>query len=120
MHRSRFMLLCPLFFTVIILFSCAKKTAGFSEEKLLNETDPSEIVRQMESHFKRPCAYVPYVTGNMVVDGRLNEPGWKEAMPLPMVFINGTDGTPTQETDVRVITDQHFVYVGFQIGRAHV
>ena len=73
----------------------------------------AEIMKNMDEHFKKPCIFVPYTERGILLDGKVSDPAWTEAEPVSFSFLNGTDGVPTQKTEVRLISDSRFLYVGF-------
>ncbi len=83
------------------------------EEKCMSLSNPSEIVKAMEKEYKKPCVYVPYVSSGVTLDGRMQDSAWKKAKPVSFAFMNGTDGTPMQKTELRIISDAQFLYIGF-------
>ena len=52
------------------------------------------------------------VDGDIVIDGRSDEPAWTEVLPLQMTVYRPTyGGTPSERTDIRVAYDEGFLYV---------
>lgn len=52
-------------------------------------------------------------TGQIAVDGRLDEPDWRAAEPAPLVLTD-TGEAPKLSTEVRALWDDKHLYVGFR------
>ena len=51
------------------------------------------------------------LAGPITVDGRLDEPAWKQVPPLPLtMYAPVFKGTPTQRTEIRVAYDDEYFY----------
>jgi len=59
-----------------------------------------------------PEMSIPWATGSIEPDGRLDDPLWKKARILRLVD-NQTAGRPGQWTKVRAIRNDTFLYIGF-------
>lgn len=51
-------------------------------------------------------------TGPIAIDGRLDEPDWRDAEPISL-RLTDTGGPPHQRTEVRALWDDRYLYVGF-------
>ncbi|MFN3653398.1 MAG: carbohydrate-binding family 9-like protein [Armatimonadota bacterium] len=51
--------------------------------------------------------------GEISVDGSLDDPGWKGAVPLSRLRLASGAGEPAQETEVLAAWDEHHLYVAF-------
>ncbi|MCX7804510.1 MAG: acetylxylan esterase [Planctomycetota bacterium] len=87
--------------------------SGDIEERILKEKNPDRVVAAMADFYGRPCVYVPRVEGAVPTDGRFDDPAWSRARPLHLRFLDGREGEPTQKTEVRIVSDDRFLYVGF-------
>lgn len=60
--------------------------------------------------------YKPFrITGELKLDGALNEPEWKSAMPITdFIQVDPYPGTlPSERTEVRMLYNDAYLYVGF-------
>jgi hypothetical protein len=69
--------------------------------------------RQLEA---APRTQAAHLTGTLVVDGRLDEPGWAAAAPTSGFVQSFPDegAPPSERTEVRVLYDDHTLYVGIR------
>jgi hypothetical protein len=59
---------------------------------------------------------VAQITGDLVIDGALDEAAWKSADTLPLLTNNGPGGLkPKTATTVRVLWNPTYLYVSFQV-----
>ena len=57
-----------------------------------------------------------YTDAEIILDGRLEETVWQSAPPVGTVVYEPTYGqTPTEETDIRVVYDRNYLYVGARL-----
>lgn len=58
-----------------------------------------------------PCRFA---IGAIVIDGKLDEPAWKKAEPLPIQYLlEPRDTTTLPKTHARLLWDEAFVYIAF-------
>ena len=92
-----------------ILAVCSSVAAGASAAQGV----PAE-----ESHEAAPTAEAAPLQGQIVVDGRLNEPGWAIVRPATeFTQLDPNEGEPASEpTEVRILFDAEALYVGARLG----
>jgi hypothetical protein len=63
---------------------------------------------------------LPRLEGEIVVDGRSDEPAWQAVAPLPMaVYLPAYGAAPTERTDARIAYDADAIYVMVDAWEAH-
>ena len=63
---------------------------------------------------------LPRLEGEVVVDGRSDEPAWQAVAPLPMaVYLPAYGAAPTERTDARIAYDADAIYVMVDAWEAH-
>jgi hypothetical protein len=63
---------------------------------------------------------LPRLEGEIVVDGRGDEPAWQAVAPLPMaVYLPAYGAAPTERTDARIAYDADAIYVMVDAWEAH-
>src|SRR5262249_6571891 len=68
-----------------------------------------------------PIAIAHRATGAIHLDGRLDEPDWQTAIPIgPLTQREPLEGrAATEATDVRVLIDEQFLYIGVTCAEPH-
>src|SRR5215510_8110915 len=63
---------------------------------------------------------LPRLEGEIVVDGRSDDPAWQAVAPLPMsVYLPTYGAAPTERTDARIAYDADAIYVMVDAWEAH-
>lgn len=78
----------------------------------------TNIFAQDSEHIKNPeIIAIPVEAGEIIVDGRLDEPIWEKAKPVGgFVQRNPDTGKPaSQQTEVRVVYDKNAIYFGVML-----
>ena len=61
-----------------------------------------------------PVLRAPKAAGAVTVDGVLSEEAWKNAFRVPELRLLNTGGKPEVSTDIRLLRDDKYLYVGFR------
>jgi hypothetical protein len=63
---------------------------------------------------------LPRITGEILVDGRSDDPPWQAVAPLPMsVYLPNYGAAPTERTDARIAYDSDAIYVMVDAWEVH-
>ncbi len=76
-------------------------------------SSPPELLNHPGTAPDRQPYAVPYTSDPINIDGYLDEPAWKTALPLPF-FVFQKDTQPISATDGRLLWDDQYLYVGFR------
>src|SRR5262245_25220683 len=69
------------------------------------------VLAEVEKRFGPPVLWVPKPKAPPVIDGKLDDPCWKDARPIALGFSTGAWWTaPSQKTEARVLADDRAVY----------
>jgi len=67
-------------------------------------------------HAQEPPLVIARLRGTITLDGRPDEPAWRDATPLSFAMHRPTfGGTPTQRTEAWITYDDRFIYVGARL-----
>jgi len=94
-------------FGTLAVFTAAS-LAGSSEPEVGAGRPTS--VRELEAAFGPPGMVVPRPAKPPVIDGNLEDPAWKETIPIRLAPAAGGWETPTQATEARVLADEQAIY----------
>ncbi len=77
----------------------------------LQSTGP---VQATDPHASVPTVQARRVTGSISIDGRLDEPDWRAAVPATeFIQTDPNEGEPASEpTELRILIDDHSIYIG--------
>ena len=78
---------------------------------------PSTDVRQEDDLLDVGNArtlYVPHTSEPPVIDGRLDDPGWRSAAVAHDFWMSLEGSAPTDQTEVFVLRDEEYLYFGFR------
>jgi len=101
-----------------ILFACLISACGAlpasSQTPAGNTAKPRLAEADFEAERLRRVATAIRVTEKITLDGRLDEPGWKLSVPMTDFIqrIPRTGEQSDERTEVRVLYDDHNLYVG--------
>src|SRR4051794_4709885 len=63
---------------------------------------------------------LPRLEGEIVVDGRSDDPAWQAVAPVPMsVYLPNYGAAPTERTDARIAYDSDAIYVMVDAWEVH-
>lgn len=58
---------------------------------------------------------LPRVQGQIVLDGKSDEPAWQRITPLPLTMFQPVQGSqPSERSEIRIAYDDHFLYASAQ------
>ena len=73
-----------------------------------------QISNERESPTQEPLQ-IPYISGEIVIDGRVDEATWDEIEPLPLVAYTPIAGLPPSErTEIRFAYDDNYLYASMR------
>jgi hypothetical protein len=76
-------------------------------------------LKQVEKQFGPPVLWVPKPSVPPAIDGKLDDPCWNDARPVPLGFSTGAWwDTPSQKTEARVLADDKAVYFAVRCSEA--
>ena len=60
----------------------------------------------------QPLVEIPAIQGPIIIDGIIDEPGWEDIKPFPMVTYKPVFGNaPSEKTEIRIGHDENYLYV---------
>jgi hypothetical protein len=89
--------------TCLVVASTLAGTSLKGEERL--------ALAEVEKQFGPPVLWVPHPKAPPVIDGKLDDPCWKDARPVTLGFSTGAWwDVPSQKTEAQVLADDRAVY----------
>ncbi len=89
-------------FSTFIVCCISASRAAYGQQAARSQTDP------------RPVAHAAKRTGNVVIDGKLDDAAWTAATPIgELVQSVPSEGkAPTEKTEIRILYDETAIYIG--------